>query len=455
MQASLTMPALKGLPFVGNVEQFRRDTVGTLLGAWRDAGDAFEVRFGPQRIQFFSHPDYAQDILVRGMRTFQRPREFKGGTLLSLALGDSVLTTDGDSWLSKRRLMQPVFHRQRIVGMGDAMVAAGERMLARWAQAGDAVETDLVHEMKLVTLDIINSTMFSTDVMGDVDVVGDKVDQTLDFLAAYARAPIRIPLHWPTPANRTFKNARDTIDTYLEKLIVLRRASGEQKGDLLDMLLEARDEATGEGMNDMQVRSEIASIYAAGHETTSLALTWTWHALNQHPEIVRRLRHEVDTVLAGRSPTMADLPNLPYTLAVFEESMRLYPPVPFTVRKAYAPARVGPYDIPEGMFVGVAIQNIHRHPDFWPNAAVFDPDRFMPANKAALKREAYMPFLIGPHLCIGGNFALMEGQLLLALMAQRYAITEVPGQVIDKHVSITMKPKGGLRVRLTRREVAR
>jgi cytochrome P450 len=448
-----TIPLLPGLPLLGNVDQFRRDAAGTLFRAWRTSGDAFEVRFGPQRIQFFSHPDYAQDILVRGMRTFLRPREFNGGTLLALALGDSVLTTDGDSWLAKRRLMQPVFHRQRITGMGDTMVAAGQRMLARWDKAGTGAETDLVHEMKLVTLDIINSTMFSSDVLGDVDLVGDKVDQTLEFLASYARAPLRIPLSWPTAANRKFKHAKDTIGDYLGVLIHKRRASAERKDDLLDMLLEARDEDSGEGMNDTQVRSEIASIYAAGHETTSLALVWTWHALNQHPHILRKLQDEVDTVLAGRAPTMADLPRLPYTLAVFEEAMRLYPPVPFTVRKAYASARVGPYDIQDGMFVGIAIQNIHRHPDFWPNAEVFDPQRFMPENKATLKREAYMPFLIGPHLCIGGNFAMMEGQLLLALIAQRYTVTEVPGQPVEKQVAITMKPKHGLRVTLARREV--
>jgi cytochrome P450 len=448
---SRVVPQLPGVPLLGNALQFRADTIGTLERGWREHGDLFEIRLGGRKLMIASSPGIAQDILIRGASTFRRPDQINGGTLLSLALGDSMLTTDGESWLARRRLMQPVFHRQRIQAMGDAMVHAGRRMLARWDKFGDDATIDLVAEMKQVTLDIINQTMFGTDVTSDADTVGHQVDAMLAFMAAFARNPVRLPLSWPTPANRRFLHARGVIEAYLDRVIRARRASAERRGDLLDMLLDARDEETGAAMTDVQVRNEVATIFAAGHETTALALTWTWHALNHNPQALRALRAEIDSVLGGREPTMADLPNLPYTLAVLEESMRLYPPVPFTVRKAYAPARLGPFEVEAGRLIGISINNIHRHPDFWPDAHRFDPERFLPANKSALRREAYMPFLIGGHMCIGLNFALMEGQLLLAMMAQHFDIRELPNQKIDKRVTITMRPAAGLAMRVAKR----
>jgi len=218
------------------------------------------------------------------------------------------------------------------------------------------------------------------------------------------------------------------------------------------MLLEARDEDTGKGMTDQEVRNEVATIYGAGHETTALALTWTWYALSQNPEALRKLQAEVDTVLQGRAPTFADLPSLPFTLATLEESMRLFPPVPFTARMAYAPLTLGEYALPQGAFVGIAINNIHRHPDFWEDPEAFKPERFLPENRAKVNKNAYIPFLTGPHVCIGNTFALMEGQLLLAMLAQRYEMALVPGQRIFKEQTITMRPKYGVRMALKRRK---
>ena len=217
------------------------------------------------------------------------------------------------------------------------------------------------------------------------------------------------------------------------------------------MLLDARDEDTGEGMNDEQVRNEVITIYGAGHETTAVALTWTCYALNQHPDVLKALQSEVDTALQGRTPTMADLPNLPYTLQVFEETLRLFPPVPLSVRMAYEPTQLDGYAVPKNQLVAIGINNMHRHPDFWEQPEAFMPERFAPENKAKLNRIAYLPFFTGPHLCIGSNFALMEGQLLLAMMVQRYAMRMTPNQKVEKEVAITMRPKHGLPVTLQRR----
>lgn len=309
----------------------------------------------------------------------------------------------------------------------------------------------LNEEMKLVTLDIINRTMFSSNVLPEFDKIGHAVDVGLHYTQNIARSLIRVPQSWPTPANRKFKAAKALLEDYVYGMITERRAAAGKKGDLLDMLMDARDEDTGQGMNDEQVRNDVATIYRAGHETTALALTWTWYALSQNPDVSKKLQAEVDRVLAGRVPTMADLPSLPYTLAALEESMRLFPPVPFTVRLAYEATRLGEYTIPEGTLVGLAINNIHRHPAFWGEPDAFQPERFLPENRAKVNRNAYIPFLAGPHVRIGNSFALMEGHLLLAMMAQRYTMALVPGQTIFKEQTITMRPKYGPRMLLIRR----
>lgn len=445
------IPRLPGLPVIGNIPAFAQDPVGTIERGWRQYGDLFILQLGPRKLHVISSPEMAHEVLVDGWRTFTRPREIMGGTLLTPMLGHSVLTVDGESWLSKRRLMQPVFHRQRIQHMGDQMTSAGSDMLKRWDARPARTAVNFNEEMKLVTLDIINRTMFSANVLPEADKLGHIVDDGLQHISKMTRSLINLPPSWPTPARRKFKQLRATLDAYLYAVIRERRASGQAKGDLLDMLLDARDEETGLGMNDEQVRNEVATIYGAGHETTAIALTWTWLALNQNPDALRKLQQEVDTVLGGRAPTMADLPSLPYTLHVLEESMRLFPPVPFTVRMAYEPATLAGHALTARSLVGISINTIHRHPAYWDQPEAFRPERFAPENRAKINKDAYLPFLTGPHLCIGNNFAMMEGQLLLAMMAQRYAINVVPDQTILRELAITMRPKGGLQVTLARR----
>ncbi len=449
------IPVHKGLPILGNVLHFRRDTVDAIESAWKQHGDLVNINVGPRWLLLASHPQLAQDILIEQKHIFRRPNLINAGTALTPLLGQSVLTTDGDSWLLKRRMMQPIFHRQRIQHMGDKMSDAGQSMLARWDAKPAGAVVNFNEEMKLVTLDIINRTMFSTNVLPEVEKIGHTIDISLQWLTKNAQTLIRIPERIPTPGNQRFVQARSTLDGYLYKLITERRnpppSDGGGGNDLLDMLLEARDEDTGEGMNDEQVRNEVITIYGAGHETTAVALTWAWYALNQNPDVLKKLQAEVDSALQGRTPSMADLPNLPYTLQVFEETMRLFPPVPLSVRMAYEPTQLDGHAVPKNQLVAIGIHNMHRHPDFWEQPEAFMPERFAPENKAKLNRMAYLPFFTGPHLCIGNNFALMEGQLLLAMMAQRYEVRVVPNQVVEREVAITMRPKHGLKVTLNRR----
>jgi cytochrome P450 len=259
IQTHTSPPRLAGVPILGNALQFKDDAIGMMQRGRQQLGDIFQVRLGGHVLVIVSHPDAIHDVLFRQTEHIRKPDEVNGMTLLALALGASVLTTDGPSWLARRRLMQPVFHRQRIHAMGETMVDAGARMLARWEALGDGAQLNLAHEMKRVTLDIINRTMFSVDIGDGADSIGGLVDGMLDFMIGFARQPIHPPLKWPLPANRRFLRARATMQDYLDRIIAARRASGEQHNDLLDMLLAARDEETGQGMTNTQVRNEIAT----------------------------------------------------------------------------------------------------------------------------------------------------------------------------------------------------
>jgi len=448
-----SLPAYKGLPLIGVIGDFRRDPLAFLEHGWQKYGDHFVTNLGPRKLHVISNPELAHEVLTVKKHVLRRSQTFEGGTPLTYILGLSLLTTDGEGWLTKRRMMQPVFHRSNIAAMTGKMHSAGEAMLARWSGLPSDQPVDLTRQMKLVTLDIINRTMFSTNVLPEVDRVGRVVDHAVDFIGARAGNPFALPARWTIiPSHKRFWEERAKLDEFLFRIIRERRlalSQNERKGDLLEMLIEARDADTGEAMNDQQIRDEVAGIYGAGHETTALALTWAWHALNKHPHVLAKLREEVDAL--GHDVRASDLPNLPYTLAVLEESMRLFPPVPLTVRTAFEPTQIGGMPIPQGELVFIAIRNVHRHPDYWQNPSEFQPERFLPENKASLNRNAYMPFLSGPHMCIGNYFALTEGQLLLAMMAQAFEVRESPMQSDEGKVAITMRPKYGLPVLITPR----
>lgn len=448
-----SLPVYKGEPIFGIAREFRRDPLTFLEQSWHTYGDHFVTKMGPLPFHIISNPQLAQEALTVRKHILRRSQNFEGGTPLTYILGLSLITIDGESWLLKRRMMQPVFHRANILAMADKMQAAGEAMLQRWSQLPAGQVVDLTKEMKLVTLDIINRTMFSTNILLDVDRVGGVVDSALEFIAARVGNPFALPARWTIiPSHKNFWDERAKLDEYLFRMIRERRAAlskGEHKNDLLEMLIAAQDADTGERMNDQQVRDEVSGIYGAGHETTALALTWAWHALNKYPHVVAKLRAEADAL--GHDVQASDLPNLPYTLAVIEETMRLYPPVPMTVRFAFESTEIGGTPIPKGDLVAIAIRNIHRHPDYWENPLEFKPERFLAENKASLNRSAYMPFLTGPHMCIGNHFALIEGQLLLAMMVQKCDVVESPKQSDEGKMAITMRPKYGLPVRIKAR----
>jgi cytochrome P450 len=391
---------------------------------------------GPWTLVF--HPDGVRHVVQENHFNYR-----KGGIshqALRLTLGNGLLTNNGDSWLHQRRLIQPVFHRERIATFGRLMA---ESALA-WTEE-TTIDTqqplDLFQEMSGLTLSIVCQALFGTDMLMHKEHVF-QATSTINHLEAQA---FYVPglFSLPTPQRHRLYEARNTLYTIVDSLIAKRRQASAEN-DLLTLLLQARDAETGESMADQQVRDEVMTLMAAGHETTSNALCWTFLLLARHPDIEARLREEYSRVLGGRAAQMEDLPQLPLTRMVLEESMRLYPPVWAFARSAIAEDEIGGYTIAKGAYVLMFPATTHRHPDFWERPDVFDPERFAPERAAGRHRFAYFPFGGGPRVCIGNQFALTEAQLILATILPRCQFRLLPGGALVPEPLITLRPRGKL-----------
>ena len=445
------IPGPKGHLLLGSIAEFKKDPLNTLEQGRKAYGNLVRFRLGPKDLYVASSPELAEDILVKQKAVYLKIGVHARKPIgLQLLFGNGLFTNrDPESWLIQRRLMQPMYHLQSIATMSDKMVMAGQRLLRRWQEdyePGDGV--DVSQEMMQVTLDIISQTMFSTDVLEQTTVIGQAVSVGIAFIFRRMHNPLSLPLMLPTPSNLSFKRARQVLDRVVYAIIDARLQTGEQHHDLLDMLISARDADTGQGMSREQLRDEVVTIFLAGHETTANGLTWAWYLLSQHPAHLHALQHEVDTVLQGRPPTIDDLKNLPYTAAVFDEALRLRPPAPLLPRRVAQNTALGDYDLAAGSQVMVNIYGIHHHPDLWEEPEAFKPERFLPGMSLEHHKLAYMPFGAGQHKCIGSNFALVEAQLLLALIAQHYELRLAPDQRIEEELGITLRPRSGMRMTL-------
>lgn len=421
----------------------RRDPIAFLSKLAHEYGDIAHFRLLGRDAFFVNHPDYIQDILVTHARSFSKGLILQRGKRL---VGDGLLTSEGAFHLRQRRLIQPAFHRKRIAAYGEVMVEHTREMMAGW-RADETV--NLSEEMMRLTLLIVAKTLFGSDVAADVERVG----RALDVL--FGQLPTRLLPEFverlPLPHNRRFMAARAKLDEIIYRMIREHRASGDQ-GDLLSMLLMAQDEeGEGGGMSDEQVRAEAITLFIAGHETTANALTWTWYLLSQHPEVEARLHEEVDRVLGGRPPTMADMEQLPYTRQVLAEAMRLRPPVWAMGRMAREEYRLDGYLVPKGATILMSQWVMNHDARYYPDPERFDPMRWTPEAQAARPKFAYFPFGGGARLCIGEPFAWMEGVLVLATIAQQWQLRLAPGARVVLEPLVTLRPKHGMPMRLTRR----
>ena len=417
---------------------------------WQEYGDLVRLPIMP-RLAFFlaSHPDHAEHILSQHQERYGKPDLFLKS--LGLLQGQGLLSSEGAVWLKQRRLMQPAFRQQPIIKLHAVMLDCVELLLQEWEEKPEGEVIDIAAEMTRLTLKIVSIALFSVDISDESNELGQASRAALEYVYYRMMTPIALPVWLPTADNLKFHRAKHTLDSIVSEIIRTRRQNPTQHVDLLSMLLDCRDEDTGEGMSDRELQDEIITLINAGHETTASALAWTWYLLGRHPDVVANMQDEIETVLSGNSPTVETLPRLQYTRQVFDEAQRLCPIAFGLPRVALEDDEIHGYFIPKGSVLSVAQYFIFRHPDFWDKPEQFDPDRFLPERVSQRPKFAYFPFGGGQHVCIGKNFALMESTTILAAVAQRFHVDLVPAQPIEVDPRFTLRPKHGVKVTIRKR----
>lgn len=414
----------------------------------RRFGDIARAGVPPMRYTALFHPEGAEHVLAHNHKNYRKGlinAQFK------VLDGEGLVTSEGAFWQRQRRLAQPAFHRQRLAALGGVMTDAAAGLVERWRPyARDGRPFDPERDMMRLTLQVAGLALFGTDVSDDAGRISPAVDVARDYITWRFYRPWA-PVWLPTPLTRRFHRARALLDRVVYGIIRERRLGGEDHGDLLSMLMLARDEDTGEGMDDTQLRDEVMTMLMAGHESTAVTLTWLWHVLGRYPEVQARVREEVDRVLGGRPPSAADVPALPYCRMVLEETLRLYPVVWGMAREAIEEDEIGGYRIPAGSTVTLCQYITHRRPDLWEDPERFDPERFSPERSEGRPRFAWFPFGGGPRGCIGLHFAMMEAQVVLAAVVQQYQVELASDGPVELEPLLSLRAKHGLPVRLRAR----
>lgn len=398
---------------------------------------------GGRRLYVTTEPELIRDILVTNPQNFHKDR---GLNLAKVVLGEGLLTSEAPFHRRQRKLSAPAFHRQRIANYAETMAAYAQRTADGWS---DGSRVDLDQEMMRLTLAVVAKTLYDADIENEADEIGEALSLVMGMFPRIMNPFAEILLRLPIPSTRQFLAARDRLDATIYRMIRERRASGEDRGDLLSMLLAAQDEDDGTGMTDQQVRDEAITIFLAGHETTANALTWAWYLLSQHPEVEARLHAEIDEHFDAERPVEC-VPKLKYARQVIAETMRLYPPAHTIARRVLEEYQLGPYTVPPGSTIIMSIYYVQRDPRFWDDPEKFDPDRWAVENEQRPK-FAYFPFGGGPRVCIGEQFAWMEAVLMLAVLARQWRARLVPGHPIDIRPLITLRPRHGMAMTLERR----
>ncbi len=448
-----TLPSPKGLPIFGNMFDIQADTLSYYVQSIQTHGNLVRLHALGSTYVLVAEPSAIQEVLVKRVRDF--PKEQADVDHLKRIIGDGLVTANGEAHHQQRRLAQPAFHARRIEAYADTMVHYTQLMLDDW-QPGQL--RDVAEEMVELTMFIVVKTLFDVDRGGLLERAQQIGHAVHDMQRLEENDSIKsLPAWVPTRYNRQLRQLRNLLDDTIFSMIEERRAElvdGEvqDRGDLLSMLLLAEDES-GQRMSDRELVEQSLTIFMAGHETTAYALAWTFYLLSQHPAVRDKLHAELERVLAGRTPTLADLSQLPYLEKVLKESMRLYPPAwHLNIRIAARDTTLGEHEIERGTKILVSPWTVHRNPRLWPDPERFDPERFTPEREAARHRYAYLPFGGGPRICIGNAFATMEAQLILATVAQRFALDLVPGQIVEPNPQITISPRHGLKMSLLPRE---
>jgi cytochrome P450 len=441
-------PGPRGLPILGMLPALRRDPIGVFTRAVQRHGDVVFFKIADRRAFLITNPDDIRHVLQDNARNYHKSPLYQK---LRTTLGDGLLTSEDSFWLRQRRIAQPAFHRQRVAALTGVMADAASEAAAHWETiASTGRPVDIADEMMRLTRTVVLRALLGADIgpySSTIDeawtVINEYIGESFWSLGVFDRLP--------SAKRRRFHAAQGTLRGAVDHVIDERRRHPSDSVDLLSMLLGARDEETGETMTDEQLRTEVTTFLLAGQETTSLALTWTWYLLSQHPQARQRLETELDQVLKGRRPEYADLAHLPYTRMVVDEAMRLYPPAWVFSRQAMGEDRLGGYRLPKGWIAFVVPYVLHRLPVYWPNPDAFDPERFSPERSADRPKFVYVPFGAGPRQCIGNQFALIEAHLIVATLAQSFRLHLAPNQRVEAWPLITLRPRYGMSMVIERR----
>jgi cytochrome P450 len=441
-------PGPRGHWLLGSLRELRADMLEFFADCQRRYGDLVACRFGNRRLVLASHPDYIERVLLHDNRNFVKHFALQ---LLRPTLGNGLLTSEGAFWLRQRRLAQPFFTRQSVAAYAPVMVQYAQRLADSW-QPGQTCD---IHEaMMRLAMQIAGKTLFDFDVDDDTFTVVKAQELILHDFEARFESMFRLPLWLPTLANARLKRAVRKLDRVILPIIAQRRADPRRRHDVLSQLLTARDEHDGQGMTDRQVRDEVMTLFLAGHETTANALAWAIYLLSRHPQADAALAAELQHVLGQRPPTADDLPRLTYTHSVVREAMRLFPPAFVIGRRAVNDFELGGYRLPAGMTVLMSQWVVHRDPRWYDQPLQFRPQRWTPQFQEQLPKYAYFPFGGGPRVCIGNWFAMLEVVLVLATLAARFRFVAPGAQEVTPWPAVTLRPRGGVPVRLELRQPA-
>lgn len=434
-------PQPRGLPILGNLVALSRSGLLPFVSQmWREHGDIFSFQAAGRRTVVVAHPNVMEQVLSTQRENYVKGNAYDG---IRLIVGQGLLTLEGDAWKQRRLLEQPSFHRASIQKLVGAMSAITARTLDRWRERFPLGGTFEAHEeMMRLTLEVVGETLFGQELgASTTDASGRAFGVALELISTRGNSPFQLPLMVPTPSNVRLRRALELLNRTTYNIIDRARAArdGEATPTLLSMLLDVRDADTGQPLSNQDLRNEVITLFFAGHETTALTMTWGIDLLSRHPAVVERMRAEVDSVLGGRVPTAEDLQKLTYVRQVIDEILRLRPPAWIIARNAVADDILGGFRVRAGDLVIPAIYFTHRHPDFWEDPERFDPDRFSPERSKGRNHWSYLPFSLGPRMCIGNIFSLVESQIILAMFLQHLDLRRTTTK------DVPIKPIGTLR----------
>lgn len=444
MKLSPVPPGPKGHFLVGSLPEIQRDELDFLMQQVHEHGDVVHVRVVNHHAYIPSHPRDIETVLVSKSSNFIKSVFLRESKAL---FGDGLLTSEGGLWQKQRRALQPAFHHDHVLSYTRTMLESTARMLARWQ---DGEERDVHQDMTRLTMEIVAKVLFGEEITSDAEQACEAFG--LFFKQYDERFGLYLIPEWvPTPENIRYRRSIKRLDEVVLRIIRRKVANDNgQSPDVLSVLLRAR-EGKGAGTEERQVRDEIMTLFFTGHETTALALAWTFYLLGQNPDKEQKLQAEIDSVLEGRTPTFQDLARLSFLEMVFKESLRLYPPAFGVVREALSDCEIGGYPIPKGATLAMFQWVVHRDPRFFDLPEEFVPERWENDLAKSLPRCAYFPFGAGPRLCIGNTFAQAEVPLLLAAIIQKFQLNLVPGHKVATAPSLTLRPLKGIRVTLKKR----